>query len=569
MAQETTSTEQIDRCLTELSQAKQRFADLPIAERIALADACLDGVVGIAREWVESACRAKSIAPGSSSRADEVLAGPVAVLRYLRLLLHALRDIETCGATRPPAKPFVGVDGRTRVSVFPTNWLFDRLLLYPFKVTAWMRHGLGVSDLAQRLATHYRQSVPRSANTVVVLGAGNVSAIPFTDTFSKLFHEGKVVLLKVSPVNAYLKPLLERAFQPLIEQGYLRIIEGGSEAGSAAILHHLADEVHITGGIESHNRIVWGPPGAERNDRIRTHRPVLNKPVTSELGNVSPWIIVPGNYSARQLAFQAENIAASVVNNVSFNCVATRVLITWKNWAQRRGFLDQVDDLFARIPRRVSYYPGAVERYIGLTGRPVDHETKLLPWTLQRNVSEQDAPKYFQEESFCCVVAEVALEGDSPEDFLRRAVDFANERLAGTLCATMTVPNGFRSATTEVFFQECLAQLRYGLVAINQWPGVAYALMSPPWGGYPGSNLADAQSGIGWVHNTFMLDGIEKSVLEGPLTLFPKPAWFPTNPNAESLAWSLFHLYQAPSWWNLIRTIATSLKKPRVPPTPG
>ena len=37
------------------------------------------------------------------------------------------------------------------------------------------------------------------------------------------------------------------------------------------------------------------------------------------------------------------------------------------------------------------------------------------------------------------------------------------------------------------------------------------------------------QSGLGWVHNTFMLEGIEKSVFRGPLVVSPKPAWFYDN----------------------------------------
>ena len=56
-----------------------------------------------------------------------------------------------------------------------------------------------------------------------------------------------------------------------------------------------------------------------------------------------------------------------------------------------------------------------------------------------------------------------------------------------------------------------------------------FGAVSPPWGGHPSATLADVQSGIGWVHNTFMLEGIEKSVLRGPIDVSPKPAWFYDN----------------------------------------
>lgn len=557
-----TSTEQVGRFLEELQQAKPRFAATSVAQRIALAQRCADGVAQVAQQWVDAICAAKAIPPESPCRGEEVFSGPVAAMRYLRLLVHSLRGIETAGMPQLPGKPYPGPDGRLRVPLLPTGILYDRLALLPFKVTAWMREGITQENLHEHLAPHYRVAGPRAAKTVVVLGAGNVSAIPLTDTFTKLFHEGNVVLLKMNPVNECLGPIFERALEPLIDEGYLRIIYGGAEVGQTAVEHPLADEVHLTGSIASHDRIVWGPPGAERDQRRLANRPLLEKPITSELGNVSPWIFVPGPYSPRQLAFQAENVAASVTNNVSFNCVATKVLVTWKRWPQREQFLDGIDAVFARTPRRVSYYPGAVERYRQFTGTDSAAElTDTLPWTLLRDVNPDQNPRFFQEESFVCVMVELALDAPTPESFLREAVEFANERLSGTLCAAVTLPRSFRAQpSNERLLQDCLGQLRYGAVAVNHWPGLMYAMMSPPWGGYPGSTLADAQSGIGSVHNTFLLDGIEKSVMEGPLTFFPKPPWFPSHAQAERVAWTYFDLYNQPSWTNVIRFLLASMK---------
>ncbi|MFO0946572.1 MAG: hypothetical protein U1D30_11575 [Planctomycetota bacterium] len=60
-------------------------------------------------------------------------------------------------------------------------------------------------------------------------------------------------------------------------------------------------------------------------------------------------------------------------------------------------------------------------------------------------------------------------------------------------------------------FQRAICDLRFGTVGINYWSALAYAMMSPPWGGFPGGTLEDPKSGIGWVHNTYMLDRAEKS----------------------------------------------------------
>ena len=544
-----TPLETVAQYLEQLNQSKRCFAESTVQQRIALVNECADGLAAIAQPWVDAACQAKKIPAGSPFRAEEVFAGPVATLRYLRLLAHSLREIETSGTPRLPGRAYVGADGRLRVPLLPTGQLYDRLALFPFQVTARMREGLRQKDLSDCLATAYRGSGPGPGKTVVVLGAGNVSAIPLTDAFTKMFQEGRVVLLKMSPVNEYLGSLFERALQPLMKPGYLRFVYGGPKVGDFAVHHPLVDEVHITGSLQSHEQIVWGTAGPEREARIAEGRPALQKPVSSELGSVSPWIFYPSAYTAKQLAFQGENVAASVINNVSFNCVATKVLITWKQWSHRTQLLDRIEEVFAQTPLRHAYYPGAVDRYRRFAVvRPDAELTESLPWVLIRDVVPDQQPRYFQEESFVCVLAEVALDAATPEAFLRQAVSFANERLLGNLCAAITLPKHYRSVSSnERLLQTALGELQYGMVAINHWPGLMYAMMSPPWGGFPGNTLADPQSGIGAVHNTFLLEGVEQAVLEGPLTIAPKPPWFPSCSNAERVAWAYFQLYRRPA----------------------
>ncbi len=201
-------------------------------------------------------------------------------------------------------RPKTGPDGRLVVPVFPAKGMFDSITFQGFKVDAWMKPGITKESLrfcSDGVPGNWKAGNPKIC---LVLGAGNVSSIPTTDAFTKLFQEGRTVLLKMNPVNESLGPIFERAYKPLIDAGYLRIIYGGAEVGAAAVAHELVDEVHITGSIHSHDAIVWGPPGSERDRRKRENDPVLRKPITSELGNVTPWIIVPGKYSEKQLDFQ-------------------------------------------------------------------------------------------------------------------------------------------------------------------------------------------------------------------------------------------------------------------------
>ena len=306
-----TTREEVDRCLEQLAEGKSRFQRLSLDERIELTAACLEGMMQHARHWVEEACRAKGIPEGSPMRAEEIANGPLATARYLRLLMQSLADIKAYGVPQLPGEITEGPEGRLRVEVVPTKGLFDKLVFQGFKAHVWMERGVTRSNLREHMAGYYRRGCVESG-IALILGAGNVSSIAPTDAFSKLFHEGKVVLLKMNPVNEYLGPIFERAFSPLIEGGYLRVIYGGVEVGSHAIDHSLVDEVHITGSVYSHETICWGPPGPERERRKAENDPLLKKAISSELGNGTPWGVVPGPYSEKELRFQAENVASSI-----------------------------------------------------------------------------------------------------------------------------------------------------------------------------------------------------------------------------------------------------------------
>ena len=54
------------------------------------------------------------------------------------------------------------------------------------------------------------------------------------------------------------------------------------------------------------------------------------------------------------------------------------------------------------------------------------------------------------------------------------------------------------------------------LKAVSLRPGAIYGLVSPTWGAYPGHTPEDIQSGSGVVHNTWLFDHPEKSVVRAP-----------------------------------------------------
>jgi len=376
------------------------------------------------------------------------------------------------------------------------------------------------------------------------------------DVITKMFNEGKVVLLKMNPVNAYLGPYIEEAFGEAIRQNFLSVVYGGADEGRYLVYHRDIDEVHITGSDKTHDNIVWGPPGPERETRMQRHEPLLKKPITSELGNVSPFIVVPGPYSHSELRCQAEDAATSYLMNASFLCCAAKMLVLPKGWAGSDVFLQALQEVCTKVPPRKAYYPGAEDRWVKLTTcrAPVKHLGKSvpgsLPWTFITGLdpNARDEPLYTQE-SFCSVISDTRVGSADPVEFLERAVEFCNDKLWGTLNANLIVhPQSLKDPRINQAVERAIAKLRYGVIAINAFIGMPFAFAAPAWGAYPGSTAEDIQSGSGFVHNTSMLEGLEKTVLRAPLTTFPKPAYFASHRTTHKLTPRIVAMEENASW---------------------
>ena len=73
-------------------------------------------------------------------------------------------------------------------------------------------------------------------------------------------------------------------------------------------------------------------------------------------------------------------------------------------------------------------------------------------------------------------------------------------------------------------------ELKYGTVAINEWPALGFIIPTMPWGGYPGNKDSDIQSGQGYVHNAYFFESPLKGVLYSNFKLpLIDPVWFTSN----------------------------------------
>ncbi len=560
-----TSQAQLEGTVARVREGARMFAKLSLDQRVQLANSMQAGYLRIARASVVAACAAKGIPLGSPLEGEEWTLGPWFVVRHLRLIRQSLLSLKHTGNT-PIGQIGRTADQRLAIQVFPAGTI-DGTLFMGVRVDVHLQSGVTAESMERSRARFYK-SPDHAGRVVLVLGGGNVNGIPSMDVLSKMFNEGKACILKMNPVNAYLGPFLEEAFADAIRQNFLAIVYGGAGEGAYLANHRDVDEVHLTGSDRTFDQIVWGPPGAERETRKAQGRPVLQKPVTAELGNVSPVIVVPGRYSAKELAYQAEDVAAGLTCNAAFDCNANKVLIMPKGWLQREAFLAALESALSKAAPRQAYYPGAHARWQAYSeGRSSirkfgTENNEVLPWTLVRDLDANDREeRAFASESFCPILFETQVGSADPVEFLDQAVTFANDRLWGTLSAGLVVhPKTTKDPTLGAAVERAIGNLHYGAVCVNAWAGYLFAFVTPPWGAYPGSSLTDIQSGSGWVHNTPMLEGIEKAVLRHPITAMPKPTYFPSHRSTHLLMPRMTALEENSSWMKVPGVLAAAMQ---------
>ena len=543
---------EIDRSLSELRDGAARWIALTPAAKSDLLAVVRERVYRESARWADAGARAKGIA-GTPLAGEEWLSGPWALMyaleRYIATLRHIARGASPLPAGRVHARP----DGQLVATCFP-NTLYDGLLLSGIRGEVWMQPGVTEANLDDTIAVWYKQRDPQP-RVALVLGAGNIASIPPLDVLYKLIAEGTVCVLKMNPVNEYLGPIFEDVLAPLVEGGYLRFAYGGPETGKLLCAHPMVDEIHITGSDKTHDAIVFGS-GADAAQRKASATPLLDKPITSELGNVSPTIVVPGPWSDADFRFQAEQIVTQKMHNGGFNCIASQVVILPQAWDGTPKLIAHIDAVMRELLDRPAYYPGASDRLERLSAA---HDTTR--YGVGRTIVAVDAASAdaaFDIEAFSSLLVVTKLPGETSA-YLRDAVSFANDRLWGTLGANIVIhPATMRANARDL--DAAIAGLRYGCVAVNAWTGVGFLLTDLTWGAYPGHTLGDVRSGIGVVHNAYLFDKAHKSVVYAPFapfprsvmgyggTMLPKPPWFVTNRLADKIGAALveFTMHQTP-----------------------
>jgi aldehyde dehydrogenase (NAD(P)+) len=532
----------LDQSIQTLQNHKHEWACLAVQEKLVLLDMLRLRLAEKSQAWVEASIRGKQMKLNSPEEGEEWTGGPWTLAEGINGYMDTLRALAR-GRILMPKKVYTRQDGQVAAQIFP-NTIFDKIMLNGITAEVWMQPGVTEASLAEKMADFYRQKNPRG-QVALVLGAGNVAGIPPRDVLFRLFGLGHVVLLKMSPINDYLGPILEDIFAPFIQAGYLRFAYGGAEVGAYLVHNPGVEEIHMTGSVHTYQTILFGN-GPEGEQRRKENRPFLDKPFTGELGGVTPTVIVPGKWSKADIRFQAENAVSMKLQNAGHNCVASQVLVLSETWEQREEFLDAIRKVMVELPARTCYYPGAAERQKEAVA--FHPEAEILggdvPRTLITGLDPDavDEP-CFQKEFFTPVFAQTSLPGKNAAEFLHNAVRFCNDKLYGTLGVTILIhPKTIRQLGPD--FETALSDLHYGSIGVNIWNAAAFLLVQATWGAFPGHTSGDIQSGIGFVGNSFLFEMPERTVVRGSFYPFPrtwlngdpaflpKPPWFLTNKTA-------------------------------------
>ncbi|SIR93281.1 aldehyde dehydrogenase family protein [Williamsia sterculiae] len=557
-------TAQLDEAIEQVTAGAARWAAMDLHARAELLRQTQRAVAAEAPVWAGAATAAKQV-PSGRYEGEEWISGPGAVAPMLGEYAATLEKLANGGSALDGVPVTESEDGRVGVQIMPGD-LKDRVLFSGYTGHVWLKRGVTI-DQARADAGLAARTAGASGGVGLVLGAGNITAIAPLDVAYELVAHNRASILKLNPTLAKLLPSYQRALAPLARAGLVRIVNGGAEVGTYLAEHPGIGHVHITGSARTHDAIVWGTGSAADANRA-AGTPKLHKDITSELGGVSPIIVVPGRWSKRDLRYQAENVVTQRLHNAGHNCIGGQSLLVSADWAQKDAFLNEVRTVLSEIPGRLPWYPNgqaSIDR-----AKATYPDAEQVGSCLLVRVREGSPTELFDGEYFATVLGITELPGKG-STFLANAVDFANDQLDGTLGASVIVdPREAKRMGRQ--FDELIAKLRYGAVGVNVWSGIAFLLGAASWGAFPGHTLEKVGSGIGVVHNTHLLADTEQTIIRGPFrpfphsilggepSLAPRPPWFVTARTARQTGQALARLGGKRSWLNTIRVVPPAMR---------
>src|ERR1700759_1800565 len=81
---------ELDAIVERVANAKDRWVQTNVGQRIALLRECLRNIPKVAPDWVRDMCAVKGFTPDENMAGEEWLVGPATTARNVRLLIKSL-----------------------------------------------------------------------------------------------------------------------------------------------------------------------------------------------------------------------------------------------------------------------------------------------------------------------------------------------------------------------------------------------------------------------------------------------------------------------------------------------
>ena len=312
----------INRYITTLRTNSKEFNNITDLQLASLLEEVLTNIKSVAYYWAtvssDNKGTTKKVAEG-----EEWLGGPFAATIATQYYIDTLLNNDDLN------KSFYN-ESENSFKVFPNNNI--EKIKFPFiSAKVFFNKTMSFNDINKFRGFSRRYNIAPSIT--LVLGAGNFSSIPYLDVLYHLISRRSVILLKLNPVNDYLKPVFEKVFKNFIERGYIIITDGDIEESKYMANHPGVDHIHLTGSDKTYEDIVYGRNLNDSEKKLKNLKKLNTKQISSELGNVTPFIIHPGKWSTSEIKYQARKIVTGKLNNNGFNCIAAQVVVLPEGWS--------------------------------------------------------------------------------------------------------------------------------------------------------------------------------------------------------------------------------------------
>ncbi len=458
------------------------------AERLALIKSIQNNLMTHAEELGDADAAMKNALSGEGavSRAEGIATTVNAMGNTLMGLRHLYESLVHGKMPAPNGSRKIG-DDLHEVDVFPIHRK-DKLL------AGKARGFLHVAGTPTQVSP-----LDKPAGVIAVSGAGNYSSS--IEMAMALFLENKAVIHKPHALNEASDAVWARIFAPLVARKALVFI--GADQGRAMSALDGLNAIYFTGSTGVAHAI----------------QDAASAPLVSECGGNNPCIIVPGEWTEKEMEHWAIQIVSAGKLNGGAVCGRPQTIITSKSWPQRDQFLTALRKAIAEDTfGTATYYPHVDKtREAFLEHQPTAEILKpeggahpASDFVFIPGIGEDDFA--VTNEAFCQIFSELPLEtGNDVNDFLTRATAFCNDKLLGSLGCMMLVDRTTFKANEDRIHQT-VRELNYGGIAVNNIPPNIWLNAYLTWGGC-GETTEGFVSGVGNFGNGLNFENVVKSVI--------------------------------------------------------